>query len=136
MGRAQRAEASFEKVFLPFPEGATGDPFHDLASGPVPEDDPKPEWLPQITWDALGRNESGRNLRQFVKSSAAIVAAVLGRSRKCLVVDLDGTLWGGVIGDDGVGGIALGEGDALGEAFKTFQAHLKDLRERGVLLAV
>ena len=51
-----------------------------------------------------------------------------GRSRKCLVLDLDNTLWGGVIGDDGLDGIVLGQGSALGEAFLAFQHYARELR--------
>jgi hypothetical protein len=65
------AEAAFEKVFLPLPDEATNDVIWDLADGPVPEDDPKPEWLPQITWDALAIDDSGKTLRQFVKGSGS-----------------------------------------------------------------
>jgi FkbH-like protein len=64
------------------------------------------------------------------------IAAALGRSRKCLVLDLDNTLWGGVIGDDGVGGIQLGQGSATGEAFVAIQRMALELRARGVVLAV
>jgi FkbH-like protein len=55
---------------------------------------------------------------------------------KCLVVDLDNTLWGGVIGDDGLNGIILGPDNAVGEAYVFFQKYLKLLKDRGVLLAV
>jgi len=65
-----------------------------------------------------------------------ILAALRGRSSKCLVLDLDNTLWGGVIGDDGLDGIVLGQGNAAGEAFIAFQAYIKRLSERGVILAV
>jgi FkbH-like protein len=64
------------------------------------------------------------------------LAADQGRSRKCLVLDLDHTLWGGVIGDDGLGGIALGQGSALGEAFAAFQNYALRLSLRGIILAV
>ena len=57
-------------------------------------------------------------------------------SFKCLVLDLDNTLWGGVIGDDGLAGIVLGQGSALGEAFVAFQRYARDLARRGVILAV
>ena len=67
---------------------------------------------------------------------ARIVAAQRGLSRKCLVLDLDNTLWGGVIGDDGMDGIVLGEGSALGEAHLALQRYAKRLQERGVILAV
>lgn len=72
----------------------------------------------------------------FAAGLAAVVGAMLGLSRKCLVVDLDDTLWGGVIGDVGLEGIELGEGNPRGEAYKAFQLHLKALRDRGILLAV
>ena len=59
-----------------------------------------------------------------------------GRSFKCLVMDLDNTLWGGVIGDDGLEGIVLGQGSALGEAYVAFQDYARELARRGVILAV
>ena len=68
--------------------------------------------------------------------AARLVAAARGRSRKCLVLDLDNTLWGGVIGDDGLEGIVIGEGSGAGEAHLALQRHAKALRARGVLLAV
>src|SRR6185312_454811 len=67
---------------------------------------------------------------------ARLLAAALGRSSKALVLDLDNTLWGGVIGDDGLEGIKLGQGSALGEAFVAFQRYARDLARRGVILAV
>jgi FkbH-like protein len=67
---------------------------------------------------------------------ARILAAQRGLSKKCLVLDLDNTLWGGVIGDDGLHGIVLGEGSAVGEAHLALQRYAKQLKERGVILAV
>lgn len=67
---------------------------------------------------------------------ARVVAAALGLSRKCLVLDLDNTLWGGVIGDDGLEGIRLGQGDALGEAFLAIQRYVALLGRRGIVLAI
>ena len=67
---------------------------------------------------------------------ARLLSAQYGKSKKCLVLDLDNTLWGGVIGDDGLGGIKLGEGSAVGEAHLALQKYAKQLKERGVLLAV
>lgn len=67
---------------------------------------------------------------------ARIAAAAAGQSRKCLVLDLDNTLWGGVIGDDGVEGIRLGQGSATGEAFLAFQRYVSLLAKRGIILAV
>lgn len=67
---------------------------------------------------------------------ARVLAALRGRARKCLVLDLDNTLWGGVIGDDGVAGIQLGQGSGTGEAFLAIQETALELRRRGVVLAV
>lgn len=65
-----------------------------------------------------------------------IIAARRGKSRRCLILDLDNTLWGGVIGDDGMEGILIGNGDATGEAHLYVQQVALGLRDRGVVLAV
>jgi FkbH-like protein len=65
-----------------------------------------------------------------------VLGAARGKARKCVVLDLDNTLWGGIIGDDGVEGIALGQNSAVGEAHVALQHYLLDLRRRGVILAV
>jgi FkbH-like protein len=75
-------------------------------------------------------------LVDYARSVVSIIAAQLGLAKKCLVLDLDNTLWGGVVGDDGIGGIRLGQGDPEGEAFLEFQNYVRGLRERGVILAV
>lgn len=67
---------------------------------------------------------------------ARVIAAQRGLSKKCLVLDLDNTLWGGVIGDDGPEGIVLGEGSGTGEAHLALQRYAKHLKERGVILAI
>lgn len=66
---------------------------------------------------------------------AKLIGALKGTAKKCIVLDLDNTLWGGVIGDDGLDGIQLGDG-ANGEAFVAFQEYVRGLKERGILLAV
>lgn len=62
--------------------------------------------------------------------------AARGQARKCLVLDLDNTLWGGVIGEDGTAGVKIGPGDSEGEAFLDLHHRLKALQAQGVLLAV
>lgn len=69
-------------------------------------------------------------------SLACLIKALLGRSSKALVLDLDNTLWGGVIGDDGVGGIQLGQETPQGEAHTALQDYARGLNRRGVVLAV
>ena len=72
----------------------------------------------------------------IARSLTAMVKAIYGRSRKVLVLDLDNTLWGGVIGDDGIDRIQIGRETPLAEAHTAFQEYCLELRSRGVLLAV
>jgi FkbH-like protein len=65
-----------------------------------------------------------------------VLAASRGKARKCLVLDLDNTVWGGIIGDDGIEGIRVGQGSAIGEAHLELQAFALELRDRGIVLAV
>jgi FkbH-like protein len=65
-----------------------------------------------------------------------IVAAQMGRSRRVLVLDLDNTMWGGVVGDDGVEGLVLGTGTALGETYSALQRMALSYKERGIILCV
>jgi FkbH-like protein len=67
-------------------------------------------------------------------AASRLLAGARGLAKKCLVLDLDNTLWGGVIGDDGLTGIRLGSG-AEGEAFVAFQSVIKALKDRGIILA-
>jgi FkbH-like protein len=72
----------------------------------------------------------------YADLACRLIAALRGKSRRCLVLDLDNTLWGGVIGDDGLEGIVLGQGDPSGEAHLEVQRTALALRERGIVLAV
>ena len=65
-----------------------------------------------------------------------LLAAKCGKSRRCLILDLDNTLWGGVIGDDGLDGILIGNGNPTGEAHLQLQQVILALRDRGIVLAV
>ncbi|MBR5420977.1 MAG: HAD family hydrolase [Lachnospiraceae bacterium] len=69
------------------------------------------------------------------EKTVAMLRALKGYIKKCVVLDLDNTLWGGVVGDDGLEGIQIGELGS-GHAFYDFQLWLKELKERGMLLAV
>ena len=74
--------------------------------------------------------------KEAVLDIKAVLMAVRGAGRKLVIVDLDDTLWGGVVGEVGIDGITLGGHDAVGEAFVDFQRALKMLRRRGVLLGI
>lgn len=65
-----------------------------------------------------------------------IASAIKGQFKKCLILDLDNTVWGGVIGDDGIEGIQLGHGLGIGKAFTEFQMWVKKLKQRGIIICV
>ena len=72
----------------------------------------------------------------YAEQVCRIITAMSGKARRALILDLDNTLWGGVIGDDGLSGIELGQGNALGEAYLAVQNTVLKLRQRGIVLAV
>jgi FkbH-like protein len=75
----------------------------------------------------------------FEKAAAevkSVLRGLMGQGKKVVVCDLDNTLWGGVVGDDGPENIKLGAPDPVGECFHSFQAALNGLRSRGILLAI
>jgi FkbH-like protein len=95
----------------------------------------KQRWHEQCYWyhskHAFAPDATG----MVAYSLARLIAAAKGLAKKCLVLDLDNTLWGGEVGDDGVEGIRLGHG-AEGEAFVDFQIFILGLKSRGIVLAV
>ena len=93
-------------------------------------------WFDARFWHQGKHPVSFECLAPYVQTTAGIIGAIYGRSAKCLVVDLDNTLWGGVVGDEGAEALLIGPGEPLGEAFQAFQRYLRALRNRGVLLAV
>ncbi len=93
-------------------------------------------WHDPVFWHRAKQEISPIATPLYGDLVARLLAAQQGRSSKCLVLDLDNTLWGGVIGDDGLDGIVLGQGSALGEAFVSFQSYAQELSRRGVILAV
>ncbi len=78
---------------------------------------------------------SARGMKALAERLAAHWNAVLGRSKKVLVLDCDNTLWGGIVGEEGVTGIRLG-GDGIGRAYTDFQRIVSALESRGVLVAI
>jgi FkbH-like protein len=75
-------------------------------------------------------------LVEFAREAAHLIGSLRKAPKKVLVLDLDNTLWGGVVADDGLSGIELGDTSPRGEAFKAFQKYILALKQRGVLLAV
>ena len=93
-------------------------------------------WHNPTLWNMAKISFSQRYMPIYADYVCRILAAQLGKSRRCLVLDLDNTLWGGVIGDDGLEGILIGNAGATAEAHLHIQQTALMLRERGVVLAV
>ncbi len=72
----------------------------------------------------------------LANSVANIIKSLYGRNKKALVLDLDNTLWGGIVGDDGVDGLAIGPEVPEGQVYAEFQSYCKALKSIGVILAV
>lgn len=93
-------------------------------------------WSDAALWHKAKQHPGLDALPALAESALAQFRALLGLTRKVVVCDLDNTLWGGVIGEDGLDGIRLGPGTADGEAHVALQVYLKELAARGILLAV
>jgi FkbH-like protein len=93
-------------------------------------------WHSPREWNLAKLPFSSDFLPLYADHVCRLIASMNGKSRRCLVLDLDNTVWGGVIGDDGLAGIKLAQGDAEGEAFLELQRYALALRDRGVVLAV
>lgn len=93
-------------------------------------------WETPREWYMFKQHPGTEALPELAEEMMAHVRAVLGLTKKVLAVDLDNTLWKGIIGEDGINGICLGPGDALGEAHHDLQRYILELKQRGVVLAV
>ncbi len=95
----------------------------------------KKAWFDERLWALYKYPCALEYFPHIAQAAVDIALALKGSFIKCVVVDLDNTLWGGIIGDDGLEGIHLGHGDE-GEPFLLFQHYLLSLKRRGILLAV
>jgi len=93
-------------------------------------------WHDPAQWHAAKLPFAQEMVPLYADLICRTIAAIRGKSRKCLVLDLDNTIWGGVVGDDGLEGIRLGQGSAEGEAFLAIQHMALEYRSRGIVLAV
>jgi FkbH-like protein len=93
-------------------------------------------WHDAALWNRAKQEIHPRVSAFYGDQVGRLLGAIRGQSSKCLVLDLDNTLWGGVIGDDGMDAIVLGNGSAVGEAHLALQRYALQLSRRGILLAV
>ncbi|MBT7445917.1 MAG: HAD-IIIC family phosphatase [Methylococcales bacterium] len=93
-------------------------------------------WFDRALWYQAKYAIGFSAIPELAFSLSNIINAIFGKTKKCLVLDLDNTCWGGVIGDDGTSGIHIGTETAVAESFTSFQKYAKSLQERGIILAV
>ena len=97
-------------------------------AGRAAAESPRMRHLAKLAWAEAALPEIGDLLARYL-------ACLVVPPKKCLVLDLDNTLWGGVLGEEGPDGIRIGEGDPVAEAFSAFQRAIKGVQGRGLLLA-
>jgi FkbH-like protein len=94
------------------------------------------DWHNTQLWNMGKFSFSDELIPLYADHVGRTISALRGKSRKVLILDLDNTVWGGVIGDDGLEGILIAQGDARGEAHLAVQRLALELRQRGIVLAV
>ena len=94
------------------------------------------KWHDPEAWYLYKYAMSTSVIPDLAYSIACIIKSVYGKNHKVIDLDLDNTLWGGVIGDDGQEGIEIGQETAVGQSFSEFQSFIKGYKDYGVLLAV
>ncbi len=94
------------------------------------------EWSNPATWHMYKYAMCINAIPEFSFNLSSIIKSVFGKNRKAFVLDLDNTLWGGVVGDDGVDGIEIGQETNMGQVYSEFQRYLKEVSGTGVMLTV
>lgn len=93
-------------------------------------------WASPSAWYAYKYMLATEHIPLLCQSIANIIKSLFGKNKKSLILDLDNTLWGGIIGDDGAEGIELGSETPTGMAYSEFQSYLKELSQMGIMLNV
>lgn len=94
------------------------------------------EWSNPLFWNMYKYAMCFEAIPAFAFNVANIIKAVFGKNKKALALDLDNTLWGGVVGDDGVDGIEIGQETGVSQSYYEFQSYVKQLKSLGILLTV
>jgi len=88
------------------------------------------------SWYLMKTPFSNDFFKESISDISSLYGSIKGMSRKLLVLDLDDTLWGGIVGDIGWKNLRIGGHDYLGEAFRDFQIQIKSLKNQGIILAI
>jgi len=93
-------------------------------------------WYDLNSWAMFKQPFSGDGITNFSSSLASVIASIIGKSKKVLFCDLDNTIWGGIIGDDGHQNIHIGSNTAKGELFAIAQSYILSLKNKGIILGI
>lgn len=93
-------------------------------------------WADGFAWHMYKYACAVEAIPELAYNLANIIKSLYGKKQKALVLDLDNTLWGGVVGDDGVNGIEIGQETSMGQLYSEFQTYIKEHKDMGILLAV
>ena len=94
------------------------------------------EWSDPFFWHMYKYAMCFKAIPWMAHNVANIIKSIFGKNKKSLVLDLDNTLWGGVVGDDGPENLEIGQETSLGQVFSEFQSYVKLLKDYGVMLNV
>ena len=94
------------------------------------------KWYDNELWFNYKYAMSFEGITYVAHSVASVIKSIYGKNKKAIAIDLDNTLWGGVIGDDGVNGIKIGSETAIGEAYEDFQKYIKEIKNIGIILTI
>lgn len=94
------------------------------------------EWSNPLFWNMYKYAMCFEAIPSFAFSVSHIIKSIFGKNKKALALDLDNTLWGGVVGDDGVDGIEIGQETGVSQSYYEFQTYVKQLKNLGIVLTV
>ena len=94
------------------------------------------KWADPFYWHMYKYAMCMQAIPEFAYNLSNIIKAVFGKNKKSLVLDLDNTLWGGIVGDDGVENLEIGQETSMGQVYSEFQTYLKAQKDIGVMLNI
>lgn len=94
------------------------------------------EWADTFYWHMYKYALCLKAVPWLTHNIANIIKSIYGKNKKSLVLDLDNTLWGGIVGDDGVENLEIGPETSMGQVYAEFQGYVKSLKDIGVMLNV
>ena len=93
-------------------------------------------WADPLYWHMYKYALSMEAIPTLAYSVACIIKSIYGKNKKALALDLDNTLWGGIVGDDGPENLAIGPETSMGQVYSEFQEYIKSQKDIGVILTV